>query len=324
MTDWSRDTQKIREWKREGFQAWQDSLPAQRRAEDLKILSDIFMQARNSPTLHAALEWAFANDIVFFIDRTTTVGGHYHAGTGVVAVSLRSTERAGTLVHEIRHAWQDAHGLLDGVLSDGARHRRFGDQFIRLSLFEADAAAHGSMTTREIYTAQEISRLERTAGIFEGVPGQQSYIKNINRSVQASKGRQRYLQENRAEIMRQYFMDWYSRGTTRQFYGTSLRDFFGAALGIKGRKSPDYKIEFAVASSSYSAAFDPRRLEDVAKMGKAFGGGNYLAGIDRDTLLKNILSPTAAEKMYEPNPKKTDRVVRNIRRQQLRIKAGRA
>lgn len=141
-------------WKRPQFGDWQAGLGPGRRARNKVELERVFKHAQKSPVARAALDWAHKHDIVFAIDAQAHAGGYYLNGTGIVAVCRNSLLNGldyavGTLVHEIRHAWQDHNGLLCHRTPAGMREDNLASGIMRQALYEADAHAHGELARRE-------------------------------------------------------------------------------------------------------------------------------------------------------------------------------
>jgi hypothetical protein len=99
--------------------------------------------------LKEALDWARKHQIEFIIDHNMQTPAYYHVGAGIVALSDKifhsKPGAVSALTHEIRHAWQDYHGLIP---TGGTT---FAGYFIRLGLIEADAAAHGSLAEHQYH-----------------------------------------------------------------------------------------------------------------------------------------------------------------------------
>ncbi|WP_180937140.1 DUF6782 family putative metallopeptidase, partial [Salmonella enterica] len=165
--------------------------------------------------------------------QSSSVEGYYWIGTGAIGLSQGMANPAcwhapRTLVHEIRHAWQDSKGLLADVSRD------FHETAVKLSLWEADASAHGHLAH-----VQERPRL---------------------RADQA-----------REEILTRGFLQWYA-GFAPMQYGRALVGKYGPKLGadhIPPRPSNDLEFNQPVQGAK---GFDPSRLEEVYTFGQGFDG----------------------------------------------------
>ena len=115
---------------------------AARVTQDAAALADLIATARRlSPTAAAALDWAEQHGVIFAIDHQCRARGYYLTSTGIVSLHIRTAlekDRAaaiGTLVHEIRHAWQDYNGIFINF------NQPVIDSVRDLALCEADAYA---------------------------------------------------------------------------------------------------------------------------------------------------------------------------------------
>lgn len=138
-------------WRRPQFDAWL----AQQDAADIKRARQfrlgVMQLAQASPMARAALGWARQNDIVFAVDLEGS-GGYYVQDTGVVVLSYKkqvSPMSVETLVHELRHAWQDHKGLLPVVSGSVAMVTNPVVSLQQTAYVEADAYAHGRLAARQ-------------------------------------------------------------------------------------------------------------------------------------------------------------------------------
>lgn len=153
------DTLRDREsamWQRPQVRAWLNTLPAERLAADQAAIDGVLERAKKSPTAMRALEWARAHDIGIILDRQARgAGAYYLPGAGVAAILPAYLGRTDyfdvvSLVHEIRHAWQDLHGLLPSWKQD--RFMAQGNvvsSILQSAVLEADAHAHDRAVMRE-------------------------------------------------------------------------------------------------------------------------------------------------------------------------------
>nr|AIA18611.1 hypothetical protein [uncultured bacterium] len=210
-------------WDQRAFDAWQATLPPERIADDEKLLKRIFNLATYSPTLKEALDWAEQHGIKFFIDRTAVnCNGHHTPGTGIIGIVRDKAEKnlqlvAGTVAHEIRHAWQHYHGL-NKTLSPSC-----ADYFIGLSLVEADASAFG----------------ERVRDELKAVPA----------SLQSS-------QENRNSDLEGKFLSWFYNSKKTEFYGDKSSKAYGRHWGIYSGDQVKHNFEFAASAPARKEGID--------------------------------------------------------------------
>lgn len=174
-------------------------------ARDEALLCDLCALAQNSPTAMRALHWALINDIrVSLAPREGNTLGTYSTADNYVRLNLgRGTldrdallVALGTLVHEIRHAWQDAHGLLPHISSSQMRYGRLDYALAQNALVEADAHTYGMTAVAEV-----------TLG---------------KREAEA------LGQDLRLEGMQGFFRDWFA--TRAQSYGDKMREQHAASF----------------------------------------------------------------------------------------------
>jgi hypothetical protein len=275
---------KVR-WKRH-LDEWKAGLPAERLAEDEKRLKDIFALAAQVPLLAEALDWAQKHDIQFIIDRTGDPGGYYIVGTGVVALAQNrywNNSAVNTLVHEIRHAWQDYHQMIPTVGSS------FQQYYTNISFIEADAMAHGNLAEEQYRASQR----------------QQTLLINQDQHLSAS------------------FMAWYTHTSRLKLYGEKAAEEFGSRLSVPGVTAPDHHLEYdpyACKPVPQVTGLDISSAEDLCRLGKGFNGGNYFPAIARDFLQKKVLSSSLALSFYGAANDNQRKLVTEIRKKQIRLK----
>lgn len=141
-------------WHRPKLAELRNSRSVSRQDHEAYLLHKVMTLAEKSDVAQAALHWARAHDIEFIIDYTTNAGGYYNKNTGVVAISKRAAEGelglfygVEVLVHELRHAWQDHHGLLPSITD--YRSADLAYVTIQQAFYEADAHAHGKLASAQ-------------------------------------------------------------------------------------------------------------------------------------------------------------------------------
>ena len=117
------------------------------------VLAPLRELAAQSPTATAALEWLEREKIDIVFDRKLVerkVMGRYNRKGDKRWISLSPKfmneppeDRLDTLVHEIRHAWQDANGVMLPYSFMFNMQYGLKQAFLFLCLEEADAHAHG-------------------------------------------------------------------------------------------------------------------------------------------------------------------------------------
>jgi hypothetical protein len=150
-------------WDQSGFRRFEAGLDRERQRLDKGYLSVVFSAAADSPLLADALEWGDKHGIRYFVDHQTQKLGYYTPDSGVVAVARQGNagslrESIDTLAHELRHAWQDYHGLL------ASSHKPFLEHVLNISLTEADATAFGKVARRQ-YEERTLQPAERALWI---------------------------------------------------------------------------------------------------------------------------------------------------------------
>ncbi len=248
-----------------------------RKIEDKKALRKLFNKAAASPLIAAELKWAKEHGIKFFIDRTAVnCGGYYTTGTGVVAIGAKyvgSDFGLEVLAHELRHAWQDYHGLIAWD-SEKSKNADFTAFFINDAMIEADATAHQNLAKSQIRDA---------------------WLKK--RGSPASRNR-----EDENVTLRKGFLSWFDVSWPSQLlpriYGDDMSKRYGAMLGVYDGKQKPRRFEFKIDEPN-SPGFNIHDKQDVLRLGRHFSGaGNYLAGMKSDILQRRILNPSLARSFW--------------------------
>lgn len=274
-------------WDQTSFNAWQDTLSAERKAADQKTLTAVFNKAAKSPTAKAAIEWAQSHGVQFFIDHTCeNVAGYYKQGTGAVGIAkffeegatgLNENKFIATIAHEIRHAWQDYHGLLQGI-----EKQDFLTCFMLLSIMEADATAFQNKSEHETFSI-----------LMEKVTG----TKNAD--------------YNQVE----HFAGWYA--SFAPHYGAHLAKQYAREIGIEKAEAPsDSHFEFEPDISPVGDQAAISVQDSLRMIGKDFLGNEWLNAVDLETLSKKIFNPSAAAKFYSDYKKEPDSLVQAICKKQ--------
>lgn len=310
MTSITPDISPEQVWNRPRWQEYRDSFSLSRREDDARQLSRLFNAAAKSPTCQAALDWAAAQGIEIVVDRGLRgINGGYHTGAGVLSLSdgllgAEQLEQAiSTLTHELRHAWQDRHGMGEGMEGKGAHN--FAQAFMLNALIEADATAFGALARTEYRLACDIERLR--ANVAEGKPA-------AGLLADAEAGLKEAT-DDPAAVMWQAFRGWFE-GNHPAGYGLMRLQQRAGELGEKSVESEvrgilgvlgDEKTEFMGFSDPKLpplALGTPLPLDAGAKglevLGRDFSGaGNYLGGSDRKAYLEGkVLNADAARGFY--------------------------
>lgn len=250
-----------------------------------KVLARFRKLAEKSPVARAALDWAAQNNVQF-INRLSCTGGRaaYLVGSGIIALSwldlanpFTRSVMLNTLVHEIRHAWQDYMGL-DVRLNPGediSHDWRRG--MMQTALLEADASAHGELAMLQVRDAQVAS----------------------------------------GACMERFFWKWFN--DYGNLYGQGLVDEYREAIQSDSEDENDQSDRPAFGEHT-RPGIDPFRHEEMMKLGRMFGGGNYMPRIDRARLYKTALSGAFANALYTPDEDRNAPEVIEVRRYQLKEK----
>lgn len=253
-------------WDQQCFLAFQESLSQQRRQLDEFRLRRLLQRSSEYPVLARLLEWGDKHGIRYMIDRKCPDHiGYYMNGTGVVAMTqhvMQQADAPAILGHEVRHAWQDYYGLLPTAANSLTAF------FIRQALNEADAHAFQNVIERDIRFALRTGSLP--------------FIKRSDNEIDLA----------------EHFRSWFSYTGKAGWYG---RRYLSGAMNQNGLEAPeDISSRFEFLNNDYARVHGLflENLDDVTRLGKIPGGGNYMKQVGTDFLLKTVLSPSLADTFY--------------------------
>jgi hypothetical protein len=278
-----------RVWDQQALQAFKEKQTPERRAQDEQLLRRVFNLAAKVPEVKTALDWAHAHGVEIVVDRTSWgIGGYYLNGTGIVGLSMpafSSDERlAGIVAHELRHAWQDYHGLI--VTAD----YRLDHYIIKNALIEADATAHQKLAEREYRVADLQERAAARKDPSEE-PWRYMYLEQDIASL-----------ADKEKILLGGFRDWYKSGLSIT-YGGAAAHRFGHKHGIRGSYPRNYNVEVTDATTPVDMGIDFQHRRALLKLGEGYGEGynadNYLARADKKELKQQHLSAEAALRFFK-------------------------
>src|SRR5690606_16166180 len=148
-----------------------------RRKKDKARIRDIRRLMAKSPLGKELLKWADANNIRIEMDHQTQAGGYYYQGYKIVALSARSSNEdlTGTLAHEIRHAWQDSHGMIPSLSDNLAQLQTPEDYITQIKFIEADAFAVGETVRRSVSAKRRQEMKEEWALQFSEMIDQMTF-----------------------------------------------------------------------------------------------------------------------------------------------------
>lgn len=322
-------------WQRGNLAAWRAARDEERSAWDAAQLVSVHAAMGESATAAAALDWAQRHGIEIIVDHQTTAGGYYWPGSGVVAVSVGALRDMATavevLTHEIRHAWQDYHGLIYFPANeDVAAGSLLGRDLAIEGLFEADATAHGQLAGAEYRRRQAQERVATLRLLQDRKPerGRAELLKILEQSARQA---HRACGDAAAALWR-HFTGWYTGGLSC-LYNRNRRGEYAAVLGLD---APMRGYGFSYQRPEGDFRLPPpdfSRREVLDQLGRSFAGVNYLASATaRDTVARFLLPPGAAERGFPritPAAGRdigsvTDGLTRRIRAVQLRTQLAQA
>ncbi len=269
-------------WDQTAFEEMRATWSPERMAEDEKTLKEIFALAAACPLLAEALDWAKQHDVKFFVDRTVVSSrGYYTNGTGVLGIAEKIAadpeKAAKTVVHEIRHAWQNYNGLSRASTSG------FSEHFIMQALIEADAKAFGMRAGDQIKAA---------------------LLKKQGEPVPADL--QKSLADENADLGRK-FLIWFGPSGWTETYGDSSSKRYGQRYDLfpvdntkPDKGLPERRYEFTPKNITFRRKYiNVNDMQDVLRLGVNFSGTkNYLAALQPDILPKQILRPSLADTFW--------------------------
>lgn len=301
-----------RVWDQTPLQEFKAKQTPARRAQDEQLLRRVFNLAAKVPEVKTALDWAHAHGVEIVVDRTSRgIGGYYLNDTGIVglAVSIFSSDQrlAGVVAHEIRHAWQDYHGLI--VTAD----YRLDHYIIKNALIEADATAHQKLAEHEYRVAD----LQEQAAARKDEKHESWRYRYLEQDIALLADKEQFLLKS--------FNGWYNSGLPLT-YGGAATHRFGHKHGIRGAYPRNYNIEVKEKTTVVDMGVDFPRRRALLKLGEGYGAGynadNYLARADKTELKRRQLSPEAALRFFMRTPQIAEcsmaQQVRNNELQQLR------
>lgn len=316
-------------WMRDNLPAWRAARDPDRAIADEECIMQLRAAMRESKTAAAALDWADRHGIEIIVDHTVRAGGYYWPGTGVVAVSARQLGHTGylatavnTLTHEIRHAWQDYHGLIYCPTNEEGATSPLGRDLAIEGLFEADATVNGRLAEAEYKYNRTQQRVAMLRDLQKEQPerGRAELLKVFEK---AAREEQRQCTSD-AQALWQAFTGWYRMWAGP--YGRHRRSEYAHALGLAGAAN-DHGFEYRRPEGCVlMTPPDFSRRDMLDQLGRSFAGVNYLQSTQaRDTVGRLLLSPGAAERYFPRNVTaagkgKPDALTRKIRATQLRAR----
>lgn len=324
------------QWQRDNLAPWRAARDEERMIWDEERILALRKAMGESKTAAAALAWADRCGIEVIVDHSVSAGGYYWPGTGVVAVAARQLQHdnffagaIGVLTHEIRHAWQDYHGLIYCPTDDEGAISPLGRDLAIEGLFEADADAHGKLAEAEYKYNRTRDRVLMLRGVQKKQPerGRAELLRVFEKSARSEL---RACSDAKTALWTN-FTKWYRGGQAWSYlYGRHRRSEYAHALGLAG-PAKDHGFEYRRPHGC--ALMSPPDFSQHAvldQLGRSFAGVNYLQGTaQRDTVARFLLPPGAAERYFprlkpqvRPDKTKADKLTRQIRATQLRARLG--
>jgi hypothetical protein len=293
-------------WDQSAFEALKATWSPERVAEDEKRLREIFNLAAEVPLLKEALDWANTHGIKFFIDRSGSrkdLAGYYKTGTGALGIledALQDREYVtGTIVHEIRHAWQEYCGLAGGT----GTSNNFTQTLIGQCLIEADAYAFGERA-RDEYRAAQLRKIGQPVPV----------------ALQSA------LAKKKADLGEK-FLSWFSNSYRLGYYGRNVCRAFDRIYKITSANNPGNSdppksgLEFSGGFRPIGERINSENAKDIFRLGQGFSRTeNYLSSLPTETLSKKVLSPSLAMTFYGAADAQDRALATKLREATLRIK----
>ena len=289
-------------WDQTAYEALRATWSAERVAADEKRLKEMFNLAADSPLLAQELAWAEQHGIRLFVDHTViNLAGYYVPDMGVVAVAANGAHTQAkyveALAHELRHAWQDYHGLLN------RQSASFSAFFIKGALVEADAEAFGQRA-RDEYEAAQLKKQNK--------PVPEDLVESL---------------ENESYDLAGKFVSWFLTPFHLQYYGRQYSQGYAAVVpacksdvaeGERQIKLPGNR-ELEAKRDGRGPGINIHNLQDVMQLGRRFSGvRNYLTQLGPDTLPKLVLSPALADSFYDSATAEQKKLTTRLRKADLR------
>ncbi|TNE25188.1 MAG: hypothetical protein EP349_10795 [Alphaproteobacteria bacterium] len=249
-----------------------DVLAAQdpaRRKKDKARLREIRRLMAKSPLGKELLKWADANNIRIEMDHQTKAGGYYYQGYKIVALNAASDNLTlvGTLAHEIRHAWQDSHGMIPSLSGNLAQMQTPEDYITQIKFIEADAFAVGESVKRTVSAKRGQEMREEWALQFPE--------KDIDPLIFAMP----LKDEETPELLAQRFTQFFHDAWRRNFYEDRCLKVYAKNIGVPDIKIPCGTGEYFNDKTKIAIHQDGLDLDDLQKihlLGDMLGKGNYM------------------------------------------------
>jgi len=217
----------------------------------------------------ALLEWADENDIQMLMDHQTDAGGYYVTGFNCVALNatLGDVYLAGTLAHELRHAWQDNQDMIPCLQGadapDDMPPQEVGDYMTQIKFLEADAFAVGETVRKILHFNQDETRKEDAYLAIKG----EIYERRVMPDFEAP------------DAMAKEFTAFFTSGFKVPLYENRSLACFAKVSGVPDIEIPCSKTEYIppkLKSPHAVHGIDVNDKKQVYALGNLLGAGNYM------------------------------------------------
>jgi len=242
--------------------------PARRKKDKARILEIRRLMAKSSLGKEL-LKWADENDIRIEMDHQTQAGGYYYPGYKIVALNATSDNLTlvGTLAHEIRHAWQDSHGMIPSLTKDWDSLQSVGDYITQIKFIEADAFAVGETVRRTVAAKRDQERREEWEMQFS-----EKGIDPLSFSASIQ-------DKETPELLAKWFTQFFNDPWRRDFYEDRCLKTYAKHIGIADIKIPCGSGEYFDENTKTAIDQKGLNLRDPQKihlLGDMLGKGNYM------------------------------------------------
>lgn len=239
-----------------------------RRKKDKARIRDIRRLMAKSPLGKELLKWADANNIRIEMDHQTQAGGYYYQGYKIVALSARNSNEdlTGTLAHEIRHAWQDSHGMIPSLSDNLAQLQTPEDYITQIKFIEADAFAIGETVRRSVSAKRRQEMKEEWALQFSDMIDQMTFSAAVK-------------DEETPELLAQRFTQFFNDSWRRDFYEDRCLKVYAKNIGVPDIKIPCGAGEYyneKTKTAIHQDGLDLHNPQQIHLLGELPGKRNYM------------------------------------------------
>lgn len=240
-----------------------------RRKKDQRRIREIRRLMAKSPLGKKLLDWADANNIRIEMDHQTEAGGYYYQGYRIVALSARSSNEqlVGTLAHEIRHAWQDFHGMLPSLTQDWNKLQSVGDYITQIKFVEADAFAVGESVLRSVSAKRRQEMKEEMV------------LQLSEKEIDPMTFSEPLKDEEAPELLAKRFTQFFNDSWRRNFYEDRSLKIYAKNIGVADIKIPCGSGEYINEKTKpaiYQDGLDLHDFRQIRLLGELLGRGNYM------------------------------------------------